>query len=216
MFWLWRTWGIFSRTFCRPWFSSWLSDDACRLKRQFRQLLQDTQLVGPGKSLSDVAIFFLGRECFTGLTEKEKQDIYDDHQAALRGAARRDFLELLLENAESLVQFENSQVTNNDIDAINSRLQSEPRQVTVWCVSNKCSTLSCSYFGMYQPILVTFSRNVTDTCICNVMQCKFKVNSSNFIVLQIKNVSSRTLYYVTPCWLKVICVCALQICAIFS
>ena len=82
-----------------------------RLKRQFRQLLQDNQLVGPGKSLSEVAIFFLGRECFTGLTEKEKQEIYDEHQSTLRGIARRDFLELLLENAESLMHFENSQVT---------------------------------------------------------------------------------------------------------
>jgi len=100
-----------------------------RLKRQFRQLLQDTQLVGPGKSLSDVAIFFLGRECFNGLTEKEKQDIYDEHQGTLRGVARRDFLELLLENAESLAQFENAQVTTDDIHAINNRLQSEPRQV---------------------------------------------------------------------------------------
>jgi len=100
-----------------------------RLKRQFRQLLQETQLVGPGKSLADVAIFFLGRECFNGLTEKEKQDIYDEHQITLRSIARRDFLELLLENAESLVQFENSQVTTDDIHAINNRLQSEPRHV---------------------------------------------------------------------------------------
>jgi len=97
------------------------------LKRQFRQLLQDKRLVGPGKSLSEVAIFFLGQECFTGLTEKEKQEIYDEHQATLRGIARRDFLELLLENSESLVRFENSQVTNDDIMDINSRLQSEPR-----------------------------------------------------------------------------------------
>jgi len=100
-----------------------------RLKRQFRQLLQETQLVGPGKSLSEVAIFFLGRECFTGLTEKEKQEIYDEHQSTLRSIARREFLELLLENAESLVHFENSQVTTDDILAINAGLQSEARQV---------------------------------------------------------------------------------------
>ena len=99
-----------------------------RLKRQFRQLLQDTQLVGPGKSLSEVAIFFLGRECFNGLTEKEKQEIYDEHQSGLRSGARRDFLELLLENSESLAHFENSQVTTDDIQAINTRLQTEPRQ----------------------------------------------------------------------------------------
>ena len=102
-----------------------------RLKRQFRQLLQDNQLVGPGKSLSEVAIFFLGRECFTGLTEKEKQEIYDEHQSTLRGVARRDFLELLLENAESLMHFENSQVTTDDILTINSRLQNEPRQAVL-------------------------------------------------------------------------------------
>lgn len=107
---------------CNLYLRVWL-----RLKRQFRQLLQDTQLVGPGKSLSEVAIFFLGRECFTGLTEKEKQEIYDEHQNTLRGVARRELLELLLENAESLVHFENAQVTNDDILAINNRLMNESR-----------------------------------------------------------------------------------------
>lgn len=98
-----------------------------RLKRQFRQLLEDNRQIGPGKSLAEVAIFFLGRECFTSLSEKEKQEIYDDHQNTLRGVARREFLELLLENAESLAKFEHNQVTTDDIREINERLQNEPR-----------------------------------------------------------------------------------------
>jgi hypothetical protein len=97
------------------------------LKRQFKQLLEDNRQVGPGKSLAEVAIFFIGRECFTNLTEKEKQEIYDEHQNMLRASARRDFLELLLENAEILSCFEHVQVTNDDIREINERLQSEPR-----------------------------------------------------------------------------------------
>ena len=116
-----------------------------RLKQQFRQLLQDTQLVGPGKSLCEVAIFLLGRECFTGLTEKEKQEIYDEHQSMLRGIARREFLELLLENSESLMHFENSQVTTDDIVAINNQLQNEPRCVILLqCGWKKGSTLVMS------------------------------------------------------------------------
>jgi len=126
-----------------------------RLKRQFRQLLKDTQLVGPGKSLSEVAIFFLGRECFTSLTEKEKQEIYDEHQSTLRGIARRDFLELLLENAESLVHFENSQVTNDDIIAINNRLQSEPRQAVFSDLYLSCSLSLLCHFRIIVDCVVT-------------------------------------------------------------
>ena len=98
-----------------------------RLKRQFKKLLEDNHHVGPGKSLSEVAIFFLGRECFTSLPEKDKQEIYDEHQRALKEKAKHDFLELLLENADMFAKFEHTQVTNEDIRDINDRLQNESR-----------------------------------------------------------------------------------------
>src|SRR6218665_2971807 len=100
-----------------------------RLKKQFRQLLEDNNNICPGKSLNEVAIFFLGRECFTSLSEKDKQEIYEEHQRALKDRAKRDFQELLLENAEMFMKFEHVMVTNDDITEVNQRLQQEPRSV---------------------------------------------------------------------------------------
>ena len=55
-----------------------------RLKKQFKQLLEDNHNVCPGKNLNEVAIFFLGRECFSSLSESDKADIYEQHQVGGR------------------------------------------------------------------------------------------------------------------------------------
>ena len=47
----------------------------CRLRQQFKQLLEENHNVCPGKSLNEVAIFFLGRECFSNLPEDDKQQV---------------------------------------------------------------------------------------------------------------------------------------------
>ena len=80
-----------------------------------------------GKSLAEVAIFFLGRDCFTSLSEHDKQVIYETHQRELRDRARRDFQELLLEGAEWLATYRHGHVTTEDLRDIDSRLQHEPR-----------------------------------------------------------------------------------------
>ncbi len=46
-----------------------------RLRQQFKQLLVENHNVGPGKSLNEVMIFFIGRECFTNLSEDDKQQV---------------------------------------------------------------------------------------------------------------------------------------------
>lgn len=99
----------------------------CRLRKQFEQLLADNHQVCAGKSLSEVAIFFLGRECFSALSEHDKQIIYENHQKELRDRARRDFQELLLEAADWLAAYRHGHVTQEDLRDIDARLQHEPR-----------------------------------------------------------------------------------------
>ena len=81
----------------------------------------------PGKSLNEVAIFFLGRECFSSLSEEDKHDIYEQHQRELRELVKRDFQELLFEQAELFSKFDRMRVTAEDLSHINEHLSREPR-----------------------------------------------------------------------------------------
>ncbi|KAK9890323.1 hypothetical protein WA026_010422 [Henosepilachna vigintioctopunctata] len=68
-------------------------------KKQFKQLLEDTGYVTPGKPLSEVRVLFMGRECFEALSEHDCQQIYDQHQRQIIESAKYNFQELLLEHA---------------------------------------------------------------------------------------------------------------------
>nr|CAD7195785.1 unnamed protein product [Timema douglasi] len=60
-------------------------------KNQFKQLLEDTGYVTPGKLLSEVRVLFMGRECFEALTEQDCQNIYDQHQKEIVEKAKQNF-----------------------------------------------------------------------------------------------------------------------------
>lgn len=67
-----------------------------RWKKQFKQLLEDTGYVTPGKHLSEVRVLFMGRECFEALSEHDCQQIYDNHQRELIESAKHNFQVALL------------------------------------------------------------------------------------------------------------------------
>lgn len=62
-----------------------------RWKKQFKQLLEDTGYVTPGKALSEVRVLFMGRECFEALSEMDCQHIYDQHQKEIIEKAKHNF-----------------------------------------------------------------------------------------------------------------------------
>jgi hypothetical protein len=62
-----------------------------RWKKQFKQLLEDTGYVTPGKALSEVRVLFMGRECFEALSEMDCQQIYDQHQKDIIDKAKHNF-----------------------------------------------------------------------------------------------------------------------------
>ncbi|XP_017768448.1 PREDICTED: rho GTPase-activating protein 190 isoform X5 [Nicrophorus vespilloides] len=102
-----------------------------RWKKQFKQLLEDTGYVTPGKHLSEVRVLFMGRECFEALSEHDCQQIYDAHQRELIENAKHNFQELLLENADLFYHFKSiaptGTITQDDIKEITDVLQDDFR-----------------------------------------------------------------------------------------
>lgn len=54
-------------------------------------MLEDTGYVTPGKSLNEVRVLFMGRECFEALSEEDCQQIYDRHQKDIVEKAKHNF-----------------------------------------------------------------------------------------------------------------------------
>ena len=101
-----------------------------RLRKDFKQMLEEMGCVTPGKSLNELRVLFLGRECFENLSEKDIQEIYDLHQRELKQRSKKNFQELLLERADLFYQFRSSPmatVTQNDILDITEALQEDSR-----------------------------------------------------------------------------------------
>eukprot|EP00095_Tigriopus_kingsejongensis_P003293 maker-scaffold355_size198070-snap-gene-0.30 protein:Tk03293 transcript:maker-scaffold355_size198070-snap-gene-0.30-mRNA-1 annotation:"rho gtpase-activating protein 190 isoform x5" len=100
------------------------------LRQDFKKMLEDMGCVTPGKSLNELRVLFLGRECFENLPENEIEEIYELHQRELIQKAKRNFQELLLERADLFYQFRSSPagtVTQDDILDITESLQEDSR-----------------------------------------------------------------------------------------
>ena len=62
-----------------------------RLRKDFKRMLEEMGCVTPGKSLNELRVLFLGRECFENLPENEVQEIYDLHQRELIQRSKKNF-----------------------------------------------------------------------------------------------------------------------------
>ena len=101
-----------------------------RLRNDFKQLLEETGYVTPGKKLEEVRVLFMGRECWEALPEIERQQIYEIHQQELILRSKKNFQELLLEKADLFYQFRSSPagtVTQDDIMEITDTLAEDGR-----------------------------------------------------------------------------------------
>uniref|UniRef100_A0ABD2W3P8 Rho GTPase-activating protein 190 n=1 Tax=Trichogramma kaykai TaxID=54128 RepID=A0ABD2W3P8_9HYME len=95
-------------------------------KKQFKQLLEETGYVTPGKQLSEVRVLFMGRECFEALSHHDCQDVYDQHQKEIIEKAKHNFQELLLEHADLFYHYKSmaptGTITQEDIKEITDAL----------------------------------------------------------------------------------------------
>uniref|UniRef100_A0A2R5LC18 Putative rho-gtpase-activating protein n=1 Tax=Ornithodoros turicata TaxID=34597 RepID=A0A2R5LC18_9ACAR len=105
------------------------------LRDQFTQLLEETGYVTPGKTLGEVRVLFMGRECYEQLSEADLLEVYEEHQREITERARAQFQELLLEHAELFYEFANvgpgSVITQEDIAKITEALQEDSRYKTL-------------------------------------------------------------------------------------
>ncbi|XP_071043976.1 rho GTPase-activating protein 190 isoform X24 [Parasteatoda tepidariorum] len=105
------------------------------MRQQFKELLEETGYVTPGKPLSEVQVLFMGRECYEALSEPDLLEIYDEHQREITEKAKQNFQELLLENAEIFYHFTSigpgSVITQEDINKITEKLQEDLRYKTL-------------------------------------------------------------------------------------
>ncbi|XP_015111306.1 rho GTPase-activating protein 190 isoform X3 [Diachasma alloeum] len=106
-----------------------------RWKKQFKQLLEETGYVTPGKHLSEVRVLFMGRECFEALSHHDCQEIYDQHQKEIIERAKHNFQELLLEHADLFYHFKSiapsGTITQDDIKEIMDALLDDFRYKTL-------------------------------------------------------------------------------------
>lgn len=119
-------------------------------KNQFLALLEENPHVTPGKPLTDVSIQFLGRECYSSLPERDRQEIYDEFQKSLKEKAKQDFQELLFENAELFARFERGSVQSEDIKEVSEKLQNEFRHKNMSRMDDDRKSMLLSHFGFIQ------------------------------------------------------------------
>lgn len=98
-----------------------------KLMREFRQLLEK-HIDIPGTLLNEHYTKFLGKECYTGLQEHERQEVYDDYQRELKDKLKTDFQELVWERPHVFRSLNlNQNLREDDLNVIYNSLNDDPR-----------------------------------------------------------------------------------------
>ena len=77
--------------------SARLAEKRKAMRLRFKRLLRKTAPVTPGKSLNEVRILFMGKNCYESLSEQNVVELYEEHQQRLRATAAQQLRELLAE-----------------------------------------------------------------------------------------------------------------------
>lgn len=78
--------------------------------------------------MSDYYTQFLGKECYTGLQEGERQLVYDEFQKQLKNRLRIEFQELLWERPSVFRNLNlNQNLTEDDLNVIYNSLNDDQR-----------------------------------------------------------------------------------------
>ena len=98
------------------------------MKVEFGKLLKTlSDVVLPGRQLEDTLTHLVDEESYCYLKPEERKEIYEAHQQEITEQARRDFVEMLLENIETFADFDMDDVNAHMEAIIKHKLQKEPR-----------------------------------------------------------------------------------------
>ncbi|XP_064602991.1 rho GTPase-activating protein 35-like isoform X2 [Liolophura sinensis] len=121
------------------------------LKKQFKELLEESGHVTPGKPLSEAYVFFVGKECFNSLEEHERLQVYDSHQAELRMRTRDQFQELLWEKTELFTQLNpTGRLTPLDLKEITNALETDYRYKVLHRLEEDRKVMILNHLGFIQ------------------------------------------------------------------
>ncbi|XP_050409966.1 rho GTPase-activating protein 190 isoform X3 [Patella vulgata] len=98
------------------------------LQKQFKKLLEENKHVTPGKPLGETYVFFVGKDCYNGLGDLEKNAVYEEHQQDIKQKAKQEFQELLWEKSQVFLGLNSTgRLTPEHLKKINLALQDDPR-----------------------------------------------------------------------------------------
>lgn len=103
-----------------------------RLMQQFKKLLSETPQVTPGATLEDTYLLFVGKDCYIGLSQAERDDVFDDFQEDLKYQVKHELHELLWERTATFIQQRmqpnsSHKLTQDDLNSIKAEIEKDPR-----------------------------------------------------------------------------------------
>lgn len=103
-----------------------------QLMQQFKKLLSETPQVTPGATLEDTYLLFVGKDCYIGLSQAERDDVFDDFQEDLKYQVKHELHELLWERTATFIQQRmqpnsSHKLTQDDLNSIKAEIEKDPR-----------------------------------------------------------------------------------------
>nr|XP_022293223.1 rho GTPase-activating protein 190-like isoform X5 [Crassostrea virginica] len=103
-----------------------------QLLQQFKKLLSETPQVTPGATLEETYLSFVGKDCYIGLSQSERDDVFEDYQDELRSQAKHEFHELLWERTDTFLQQRmqpnsSQRLTTDDLNSIKAEIDQDRR-----------------------------------------------------------------------------------------
>ncbi|ESO97484.1 hypothetical protein LOTGIDRAFT_115014 [Lottia gigantea] len=173
------------------------------LQKRFKKLLEENLQVTPGKSLGETYVFFVGKECYNGLGDLEKNIVYDEHQQEIKLKAKQDFQELLWEKSQVFLGLNSTgRLTPDHLKRINQALQDDPRYKMLQRLEEdrkvmilnhlgfiECPSKDRCYFkdqcidNQVQKLLVSYASRPTSTFIESVEELEGGEKPLNLVLL---------------------------------
>lgn len=74
----------------------------------------------------------MGKDCYIGLSQSERDDVFDDYQEELKNQVKHEFHDLLWERTETFIRQRmqpnsSDKITQEDLNLIKEEIEKDPR-----------------------------------------------------------------------------------------
>ena len=172
-------------------------------KSQLLNLLHATaanKCIQPGKHLSEVNVYLIGRECYEYLNEEERKTIYDKFQKEIYDKAKNEYKELLNENIELFLKkildntFNYKTVTVEDIEELNNYFKRDSRHQILDKLSEERKGLLLKQVAFLMNKAKSNCSHASGFCIdmhlVKYLEEKYRIGYEKFFITQFQQVKS--------------------------